>query len=62
MPKITENSSIRLGTEQNRTEKLTEKGGKLPEKLPEKVDVIENVTDTSQIRHRKSLTCRVGPD
>lgn len=35
IPKVTENSSVRSATEQNRTEKLPENGTKLPEKLPE---------------------------
>ena len=43
VPKVTENSSIRLGTEQNRIEKL-----------PENIDVTENVTDTSQKTSQKT--------
>ena len=44
VPKVTENSSVRSGTEQKRTEKL-----------PENVDVTENVTDTSQKTSQKII-------
>ena len=36
------------------TEKVNENGGKVTEKLPEKVDVIENVIDRSQKTSQKT--------
>lgn len=44
IPKVVENSSVRSETEQERTEKL-----------PENVDVTENVTDTSQKTSQKII-------